>query len=79
MSSSFAPPTFTVELVKGYSSDDKPFYAYILLQTDNVEHFHHALKTQDSILENYGVILAKGEGHEPSQEHSDYIRNRFSK
>lgn len=59
---------YVVELVKAHDVNNTPFFAYVLLQKSNLEIFRSGLTAGNIKLADYGVILASGNGHEPSDE-----------
>src|SRR3954470_23401143 len=61
-----------VHLVQGKDEEDNPIYAYMAVYASQVPDLNLSLITRTTDLENYGVILAAGEG-EPTAEVKHYI------
>lgn len=60
--------SYALELVTGNDEHGNPSYALLLLPAGKVADLHRALANKDVILEDFGEVLAKGEGHEPPED-----------
>jgi hypothetical protein len=54
-----------LELVTGNNAEGKPHYALLLLPVNKVKELKIALSMKDIVLEDYGQVMARGDGHEP--------------
>jgi hypothetical protein len=62
-----AEKTVCVLLVRGEGTGGQPVYAYVGVRADRLEAFIKAQQSGEFFPEDYGVIIASGEG-EPSDE-----------
>ena len=62
-----AEKTVCILLVRGENPDGKPIYAYVAVRADMLEDFMNAQKSGTFYPEDFGVIVASGEG-EPDAE-----------
>lgn len=69
--------SYVVELITSINPKDEMFYAYVLMQAALLPKFKQALAKEDVDLENWGVILASGEGHTPPDSVHEYITKRL--
>src|SRR5665213_293900 len=61
-----------IHLVKGENSDGIPTYVYLALYASQARDMELSLMTKTTDLEQYGVVLASGEG-KPSAEVKAYV------
>lgn len=69
---------YAVELITALDKAGNPFYAYLLLSESMLPALQRQIDAGDVDLEAFGVVLAHGEGHIPSEKHQQYIKQRFS-
>lgn len=69
-----AEKTVCVLLVRGESPDGKKIYAYVAVRADRLEEFMEAQRKGLFYPEDYGVVLASGDG-EPAPE----VRERMTR
>lgn len=60
--------SYALELVTGNDENGQPSYALLLLPANKVDDLRRALANNDTVLEEFGEVLARGEGHEPPEE-----------
>jgi hypothetical protein len=68
----------SLELVTGNNAEGKPSYALLLLPANRVKDLRIALSMKDVVLENYGKVLAKGEGNEPPADMLEDIKEMLA-
>lgn len=61
-----------IHLIRGTSSEGVPTYTYLALHADVVKDMQMSLMVKTTDLEEYGVVLASGEG-EPDEDTRQYI------
>lgn len=71
--------SFALELVTGNDEHGQPSYALLLLPANKVEDLRRALANKDTVLEEYGEVLARGEGHEPPEDVVEDIQALLTK
>jgi len=69
--------SYVVELVTSVNPYEEKFYAYVLMQVGLLEKFKKTLDEKDVDLEEWGVILASGEGHTPPDSVHEYITKKL--
>lgn len=57
-----------LELIRGQNKQGMDIYALLLLSAGKVPELRKALAGRDVVLEDFGTVLATGDGHEPSPE-----------
>ena len=60
--------SFAIELVTGDDVHGKPSWTLLLLPSQKVQDLRRALALRDVALEDFGEVLASGEGDEPPEE-----------
>lgn len=60
--------SFAIELVTGQDVHGKPSWSLLLLPTNKVQELRRTLAIRDVALEDFGEVLASGEGEEPPEE-----------
>lgn len=60
--------SFAIELVTGMDVHGKPSWTLLLLPSQKVQDLRRALALRDVALEDFGEVLASGEGDEPPEE-----------
>lgn len=71
-----AEKAICIMLVRGYSPDDKPIYAYVAVRADKLEAFIKAQRRGDFDPEKFGVIIEAGEGT-PTQEIMQKMQDEY--
>lgn len=68
---------YSIELIKGNSKLNKPIYAFILIQKSFLKLFRDNLISRERKISDFGVILATGEGHDPSPEVFEEVKKKI--
>jgi hypothetical protein len=55
-----------LERVEGLDMDNNPIFAYVVLKKNSLKAFQKALAERDVDLSEFGVVVAQGNGTEPS-------------
>lgn len=71
--------SYALELVTGTDEHGQDFYAVLLLEANKVEDLRRTLTIKNAVLDDYGEVLAKGEGHEPPEGLIEEIRGLLTK
>lgn len=66
--------SYALELVTGNDEHGRPSYALLLLPANKVNDLRRALANRDVVLEDFGEVLAKGEGLEPPEDMVEEIQ-----
>lgn len=69
-------PKVEIHLIRGESPHGVPTYHYLAVYSDRVRDMKLSLITKTTNLEDFGVIVASGEG-EPDEETKAYIQKTF--
>lgn len=69
--------SYVVEFITSVNAQNEKFFAYLLLPADYAPQFREKLKKESLNLNEHGVLLASGLGHEPSEEIKNEILDRF--
>lgn len=68
---------YDVLFITSVNTAGEIFYAYLLIETGKVEELKRSLREEDTDLRKFGVILASGDGHEPSLKVKEYIDKKL--
>jgi hypothetical protein len=68
-----------LQLVTGNNADGRPSYAILLLPAHKVNDLKIALPMKNVILDDYGKVMANGEGYEPPEGMIDDIMGLLTK
>lgn len=71
--------SYALELVTGQDAGGRPCYQVVLLPAERVEDLRRNLMVKAVELEEYGEVLASGEGHEPPEGLIDELRGLLVK
>ena len=74
-----AEQEYTVELVTGLNTHGQPVYAYVLVRKIHLAQFRQSLADADTYPDEFGVILATGEGHDPAPEVWQAVQAKLKK
>jgi|GEM_PF-1474461 len=71
-------PQGIIELCNGTTEDGTKFYAYILVRPDKYMEFKQKIQSGEAIkFEEYGEIIAAGEGEEPPEDVKNAMEEQF--
>ncbi len=65
-----------IQLIRGFNTDGERVYIYLALYKHRVRDLKLALMTKTTSPEDFGVIIASGEG-EPDEETENYIHETY--
>jgi len=69
---------FVYVLVKGETSDDKPFWAYVAMLPPRYLEFKVVESEGNYNLHDYGTIIKSGEGKEPPDAIREYMKDKYN-
>ncbi len=68
---------YSVKLITAVNETGDFYHAYLLMKDEHTPYLEAALKTRPLELEEYGVVLARGDGIEPSAETQAAVEAQF--
>lgn len=66
--------SYSLELITGASPEGKEEWSVLLVQASRVGELSRALSSRQVVLEEFGEVLATGEGSEPPEELMEELR-----
>jgi len=69
--------SYVVELVTTKNEKGEKIFAYLLMPADTLAIFRQKLKSEIINLNDYGIVIASGFGHSPSEEAKKIVLEKF--
>ncbi len=68
---------YTIQLISSVDPEGRAFFAYVLMNKDHVPIMIKDFRLRNVNLEDYGVVIAQGDGLEPDEKTQQYVYDNF--